>query len=155
MPAGYPSVLTVTAMADSDGLPGAVGGSLSCYSGQADDAAAGFSNWASSTDTAAQAHTIAAPGVCIRSTYLTTAGSYTVMSGTSMATPHVAGTVALCYNNGGAAGPCAGKTPAQVVQLMRSTAQAHSTAASDFFTGDPSQPIAGRYYGYMNWAGSF
>lgn len=35
-----------------------------------------------------------------------------------MATPHVAGVVALCHGNGGVPGPCATKTPAEVGSLL-------------------------------------
>jgi hypothetical protein len=45
-PAAYPQVLTVTAMSDSDGRGGAAGGSSPCSAGEADDRAAGYSNFA-------------------------------------------------------------------------------------------------------------
>ena len=51
-----------------------------------------FSNYAS-VDRGAE-HTIAAPGVCIESTF--PRPDYKVESGTSVASPHVAGLVALC-----------------------------------------------------------
>jgi subtilisin len=55
-----------------------------------DDQAVFFSNFA--TLPGDQAHTVAAPGVCILSTFLNTAGilGYEVESGTSMASPHAA-----------------------------------------------------------------
>ena len=43
-------------------------------------------------------HLLAAPGSCITSTSNT--GGTLVTSGSSMAAPHVAGTVALCINRG-------------------------------------------------------
>ena len=63
VPAAYDEVMTVTAYGDSNGLAGGGGAAPSCRSGEADDRYASFSNWSNNlTD---NAHTIAAPGVCI------------------------------------------------------------------------------------------
>lgn len=149
-PAAYPQVLTVTAASDSDGAPGATGGAPTCRSGEADDRYASFSNYAATA--AGQAHTIAAPGTCITST--ARGGGTSVASGTSMASPHMAGAVALCLGEGTAAGPCAGMTPAQVILKMRADADAHNAANAAYgFTGDPLRPVTGRYFGYLPWAG--
>ncbi|MDP8956803.1 MAG: S8 family serine peptidase [Actinomycetota bacterium] len=149
-PAAYPEVLTVTAVSDSDGLSGAKGGSPSCATKESDDRYASFSNYAATT--AGAAHTIAGPGVCIRSTY--PGGGYKLMSGTSMATPHVAGAVALCLVEGGMPGPCAGLSPPQIVAKMRSMAESQAASSPGYgFAGDPTRPVPGRYYGYLTWAG--
>ncbi len=130
-------------MADTDGLPGGVG-PPTCVKHEHDDFYASYSNYAGSA--AEQAHTIAAPGVCVLSDGL--GGRTSTYDGTSQAAPHVAGSVALCLNDGGVPGPCAGLGPAATLARIRADAAAASTAASGF-TGDPWHSLAGRYFGYL------
>jgi subtilisin family serine protease len=96
VPAGYEEVITVSALADSDGAAGGLGGPPACYPLQLDDHFATFSNFGDVVD-------LAAPGVCIEST--TKDGGYAVMSGTSMSSPHVAGVAALYIGSHPAARP--------------------------------------------------
>ena len=87
-PAAYDEVITVSALADFNGTPGG-GGAATCTSfggRDVDDTFADFSNWGNDID-------LIAPGVCIRSTYK--GSTYATMSGTSMATPAVAGGAAI------------------------------------------------------------
>jgi subtilisin family serine protease len=146
VPAAYPEVLTATAMSDSDGRPGASGSRPACLSGQQDDAAATFSNFATRAE--GIAHTIAAPGVCIRSTI---PDGYGLLSGTSMAAPHVTGVTALCLDEGGVRGPCAGLTTSGVIDLVRGEAEQRSASGGFGFRGDPHDPIVERYFGYLAW----
>jgi subtilisin family serine protease len=139
-PAAYDEVLTVTAMADFDGKPGGLATTAPCSDGGHDDTAADFSDYAVPGSAEAN-HTIAAPGVCITSTW--NDGGTKTISGTSMASPHVAGLVARCID----AGPCAGMTPAQIIAKLRADAAARP--ADQGFLGDPNHPIDGKYYGNL------
>lgn len=85
-PAAFDNALTVSALADFDGAPGG-NGSPTCRTDQ-DDTLADFSNWGNAVQ-------IAAPGVCTLSTFPIEQGSYGTISGTSMASPHAAGALAL------------------------------------------------------------
>jgi subtilisin family serine protease len=139
VPAAYPEVLTVTAMADTDGLPGGAG--PGCKS-DPDDTFASFSNFGSAGESG---HIIAAPGGCVVS--LAVGGGLQTLSGTSMATPHVAGAAALCITEGATPGPCSGLSPAGVISTLRATAEAGATATNGF-AGDPLHPN-GHYFGYL------
>lgn len=118
VPAAYNEVITVSALADTDGRPGGLGGHA-CYSWNsydADDTFANFSNYGSDVD-------LIAPGKCILSTL--PGGGYGTKSGTSMAAPLVAGAVALYKSTRPT------DTPAQVRSALRAMGNLNWKTATD------------------------
>jgi subtilisin len=105
IPAAYPEVIAVSNFADFDGLPGgrALPDANACPDmGGNDDQiwshlngspALGYGSYGG------EAVDIAAPGVCVLSTF---PGGMAALTGTSMASPHVAGTVARIVAEGNA-----------------------------------------------------
>jgi subtilisin len=143
IPATYDEVLTATAMADYDGLPGGKETPL-CSGGSvpsADDDFANFSNFA--VQAADQQHTIAAPGVCITSTY--PGGLYNTAHGTSFASPVVAGSVVRCIYSG----MCQGDGVSVMKQFLASVEAYNNDNSQYGFNGDPLRPASGKYYGYL------
>jgi len=148
IPANYDEVLTATWMTDYNGSPSKVPPPAGCNLGT-DDQASANSSWAYDDD---KNHILAAPGTCITSTSNT--GGTVVMSGSSMAAPHVAGTVALCIDSGACSG-----TQAEITQRVRADAAARPSTYG--FDGDPFRPIVAQgsgitqNYGYLVYAGGY
>jgi len=124
VPAAYDEALTVSAISDFNGQPGEKGKGKTINP----DAFASFSNFGPDVD-------IAGPGVSIYSTYKD--GGYATLSGTSMATPHVTGAVALYVAQHGAATDAAGV--AAIRQAITTPGGGFCVAQSDprGFAGDP------------------
>jgi len=122
-PANSPDVIAVSAIVDTDGKCGGMGQATSYGP---DDSFASFSNYGSVID-------IAAPGVAIYSTYKT--GAYATMTGTSQASPHVAGAAALIKSQNSAL------SPSQIKDILLSNSVTYGTVCDGnslgYFTGDP------------------
>jgi subtilisin family serine protease len=121
VPAAYDQVITVSALADFDGRPGGLG-AATCRADE-DDTLANFSNFGADID-------LIAPGVCIYSTWKR--GGYNTISGTSMASPHVAGAAALYKSTN------PGASPSQVKSALQSAGNLGWNDADD---PDPTKEI--------------
>jgi subtilisin len=124
VPAAYDESLTISAIADFNGQPGEKGKGKRINP----DLFASFSNFGPDVD-------IAGPGVQILSTFKD--GGYATLSGTSMATPHVTGAVALYVSQNGAANDANGV--AAIRQAIATPGGGYSVAQNDprGFAGDP------------------
>jgi subtilisin family serine protease len=114
IPATYNEVITVSALADFNGQPGG-GAAATCRADQ-DDTFADFSNFGADVD-------LIAPGVCIISSAPN--GGLATFSGTSMASPHVAGAAALYKSTHPTA------TPAQVKSALQAAGNLNWNNADD------------------------
>lgn len=122
-PANNPNVIAVSAIVDTDGKCDGEGFSTTAGN---DDSFANFSNHGSTID-------MAAPGVLIYSTHKD--DSYATMSGTSMASPHVAGAAGLYKSTH------PGASPSNIRDALVSTGSKSGTVCDGnghgYFTGDP------------------
>jgi subtilisin len=164
LPASYNEVLTVTATADSNGQPGGTWSRpAGCNRDSVEETVVVFSNFTTKGHSD-ENHTIAAPGRCILSTWPTkltplsgNPTGYNTISGTSMASPHVAGTAALCIASSSTTGKCSGG-PSDVISDLRSDAQAKTTQTSSYgFAEDPRNitTTGSKYYGFLEFAGGY
>jgi subtilisin family serine protease len=163
IPAAYPEVMAVSALADFDGMAGGVvsdanstvGFSSCTHTG--DDVFACFTNYSDhdpGTDnpllsdgttvlsSPGGAIDVAGPGVRILST--DQGGGYGWGSGTSMASPHVAGAVAMHIAANGGVADAAGV--ADIRQAMIDSAQAQTEWRADQATNDPDSMPEGLVY---------
>lgn len=148
IPAAYPEAAAISAMADADGIPGGTGPATTYGP---DDSFATFSNFSNSVvagnpvSSPGKAIDLILPGVSIYSTYKGMA--YTTMSGTSMASPHAAGLVALYIAEHGRATNATGVYAIRQALINEGKAQTSTEGLSTQNDPDPNPENLG-------WAGT-
>ena len=152
IPATYPEAAAISALADSDGMAGGLGGATE-YG--ADDTLASFSNYSlavvadNPVVSPGAAVDLAAPGVNVLSTHL--GGGYAYFSGTSASAPHAAGVAALEIAEHGRARDAAGV--AAIRQALIDAAAAMADWRPDSADSD-SDPDANHEPSVLGPAGS-
>ncbi|WIA19223.1 hypothetical protein OEZ85_003863 [Tetradesmus obliquus] len=119
----------------------------------ASNSASSFSNYLPADAPAAdKARLIAAPGNAILSTvsYFREASGYRELSGTSMASPHVAGVAATCFMAGKCSSGSTGIT--QLAKLQAAAKERLGLSAGYGFAGDTASIINSKFYGNLLWA---
>ena len=123
-PASYPEVIAVSAIVDTDGKCGGIS-TIGTTAGK-DDTLASFSNYGPVVD-------LAAPGVIVKTT--TIGDSYMSFSGTSAATAHVTGAVALYKSEHPDA------SPSDILDALKNLGSNQNTQCDGnghgYFSGDP------------------
>jgi subtilisin len=133
VPAAYNEVITVSALADYNSQPFGGAANTCNQDPQIDDDFAFFSNFGSDVD-------LGAPGVCIRSTWKSSSrhpnGTYNTISGTSMASPHVAGAATLYKSTH----PSASPSQVRAFMIAPANTEAKGNGHTDMFNLDP-EPV--------------
>lgn len=149
IPAAYPEVAAISALADSDGQPGGLGADTS-YDPD-DSFASGFSNFSNNVvgnnpvNSLGKAIDLMLPGVDITSTYLN--GQYATGSGTSMASPHGAGLAALYIAQHGRATNATGVYSIRQALIDEGVAQRSTEGLANYNDPDGNEENLG-------WAGT-
>ncbi|WIA18491.1 hypothetical protein OEZ85_009945 [Tetradesmus obliquus] len=154
-PAGCPSTVTVTALDQQQGQvdPSQAPASFSNYLWLAQNPADAM--WPLTPDKINR--TVAAPGIAVNSTCpitLYNPSGYCSESGTSQATPHIAGIFARCY----ASGACRKSLGSQnVAAALQEFAVYNAENPGYGFSADTAHAAAGSvyHYGWLGWADAY
>jgi subtilisin family serine protease len=137
LPASCPTVVTVTSM------------------DPASNTASSYSNYLP-TDAAPadKARLIAAPGNAILSTmsFAREASGYRELSGTSMASPHVAAVAATCFMSGACSSSGSTTGISQLMKLQAAAKERLGMSAGYGFAGDANSIVNSKFYGSLLWA---
>ena len=149
VPAAFPEVSTISALADTDGRPGGLNNVSTAFSNcteTKDDSRACFSNYSRSVTNNPVSSTGAKidmmlPGYLTYSTYKN--GGYATMSGTSQASPHAAGLAALYVAKNGRATSAAGVYSIRQALINSGYGQTSANGLTTFDDPDANKEVLG------------